>query len=61
MRLEKADWLADQFGVNPVAQIGDGGKADVLHDHRADEFREALDHENYDERDGKNRPGILNS
>ena len=42
MVLEEADRLPDDFGVNVVTQIGDGGVADVLDLRRAQIFGDAL-------------------
>ncbi len=61
MVLKKAYGLADDAGVDLVAQIGDGGEAAMLNLHRANVFGDGFAKKENDERNGENRPDVMDA
>ena len=59
MVLEETDGLANDLGVDVVAQIGDGGVADVLDLRRAQIFGDGLDAEDHQQREEENRFDVV--
>src|SRR5260370_33915193 len=61
MVLKKAYGLSDDGGVDLVAQIGDGGEAAMLNLHGANVFSDGFAKKENDERNGENRPDVMDS
>src|SRR5580704_4385546 len=59
MMLKEADRLADDLGVNVVAEIGDGGVSDILNFRRAQIFGDGLDAKNHEQREKENRFDVV--
>src|SRR6266436_8155934 len=59
--LKKPDGLANDFRVDLVAQVGDGGMTGVLDFGYAKIFGYALGNEKHNEGEAENRPNVVNA
>ncbi len=58
--LKKTDGLANDAGINLVAQVRDGGETGVLNRSGAEVFGKRLCEEENDQGESKNRPDVVN-
>src|SRR5947208_10913943 len=59
MMLKESDGLANDFGIDLIAQIGDGRMTRVLNFRDTEIFGNAFGDEKHDEGEAKNRPDVV--